>query len=144
MLSYYWHVATGAYPGFTRDINHVDYWCERAERIASKFTTLMGESPFHYIDTLYHLYLINQNNDTFRDATITVAHLQTSIRRYQDSVLQLTGVGKEWARCEKIGMCVSDVLKALEDILCHGMADMEDLVVCYARRELLYQSLPST
>jgi hypothetical protein len=103
----------------------------------------MGESPFHYVDALYHLYLINQNNDTFRDATITVARLQKSIRRYQDTVLQLTGVDKEWACCEEIGTCVSNVLKALEDVLCHGMGDLNDLIAIHSRGELLYQTLPS-
>jgi hypothetical protein len=103
----------------------------------------MGESPFHYVDALYHLYLINQNNDTFSDATITVARLQKSIRRYQDTVLQLTGVDKEWARCEEIGTCVSNVLKALEDVLCHGMGDLNDLIAIHSRGELLYQTLPS-
>lgn len=127
-----------------RKSNPIDYWCERAELVASKFRTLMGESAFHYVEKLYQLYLINQNHDTFRDAIIVVSRLQKSIRRYQDGVLQHSGVGKEWTRCDEIATSVSNVVKALEDILCLGMANMEDLLVCYSKRQLLYQSLPGS
>lgn len=101
----------------------------------------MGESPFHFADTLYHRYLVNRKNDTFRDAIIAVELLQSSIRQCQDGVLQLSGIGKPWARCEEVGKAVSDVLKALEDLLCYGMAGWEDLIACHSRRELLYQTL---
>lgn len=104
----------------------------------------MGESPFHFVDTLYHRYLINRSNDTYRDAIIATTDLQKSIQQCQDSVLQLSGIGKPWARCEEVSKCVSDVLKALEDVLCYGMAGLDDLVGCHSRRELLYQTLPLT
>jgi hypothetical protein len=58
-------------------------------------------------------------------------------------VLQLTGVDKEWAHREEIGTCVSNVLKALEDVLCHGMGDLNDLIAIHSHGELLYQTLPS-
>lgn len=104
----------------------------------------MGESPFHFVDALYHRYLINHNNDTFRDAIIVVARLQTGIRQYHDGILQEKGVGNELARCEEIEVGISDILKALEDILCHGMGNFEDVVLCHSRKELMYQMLPST
>lgn len=111
--------------------------------MASKFAELMGQSPFHYADALYQKYLVNHNNDTFRDATIIIARFQKWIRHYQDRVLQVNGVGKELARCEEIGESVSAVLNALEDMLCHGMACFDDIVKSHSRRELMYQSLPS-
>lgn len=112
--------------------------------MASKFTALTGESPFHFIDTLYHRYLVNRKNDTFRDAIIAIEPLQKLIRQCQDGVLQLSGVGKEWTRCEEVEKCVSDVLNALEDVLCCGMAGFEELVTCHSHSTLLYQTLPAT
>lgn len=70
--------------------------------------------------------------------------LQKWIRRYHDEILQEKGVGNELARCEEIEVGISDVLKALEDILCHSMAGFEDVVGCHSRKELLYQTFPST
>lgn len=129
---------------FTRNTNNIGHWCEKAEQVASEFTTLMGKSPFHFVDRLYHCYIVTRKNNTFRDAIITIALLQKSIRQCQDGILQLSGIGKLWTQCEEVGKCVSDVLKALEDVLCYGMAGLEDLIECHSRRELLYQTLPLT
>ncbi|KAF9455597.1 hypothetical protein BDZ94DRAFT_1315809 [Collybia nuda] len=123
---------------------HPDYWCERAERVASMFTTLIGESSFHFIDNLYRQYIIDHNNNTFRDASIQVGNLLKQVRRAQEDILQDKGVGKELARCEEISASILNVLNALEDVLCHGMSGFGDVVESHSRRELLYQVLPSS
>ncbi|KAF9463102.1 hypothetical protein BDZ94DRAFT_1259612 [Collybia nuda] len=125
-----------------RTPNHVDYWSECAEAAAAKFHKILGRSPFHFVDTIYNGYLLNQNLDTFRDAIITITQLQKSIRQCQGEILQLAGVGKQFERCKIIAKSVDDVLKALEDALCYGMTGIDDLVQSHSRQELLYLTLP--
>lgn len=111
-----------------------------AERVDSKFSALIGRSPFHYIDNLYHRYLVSLDYDTFRDEIILVSQLQKSIRRYEDAILQIAGVGTQLKRCEEIAARISHVIKALEDILCVAMAD--ELIISHSREALVYLTLP--
>lgn len=136
------HAVTAPYPN-SATRSHPDYWCQQAERVASKFSSLTGESSFHFVDTLYHRYIISPNNNAFCDTITILTCLQKWIRKYHDSILQEKGVGDELACCEEIEVGISNVLKALEDILCHGMAGLEDIVKSHSCKELLYQMLLS-
>lgn len=65
---------------------------------------------------------------------------QAGIRRCRAGVLQDKGVGEGLSRCEEIEADISNVLKALEDILCHGMMGFEEVEAAHSRGELMYQT----
>ncbi|KAF9458777.1 hypothetical protein BDZ94DRAFT_1225739 [Collybia nuda] len=77
-------------------LNDVNYWSAQAGLVELKFMELIGKSPFDYVDSIYRCYLVSPNTNVFHDATNSISEVQSSIRRHQDKILQLTGVDENW------------------------------------------------
>jgi hypothetical protein len=115
------------------------YWSARSERITLKFSTLVKGSPFDFIEDTYNSYLISQHLNTLRDPILEVRNIQDSVRRCQNGILQVAGIGEEWKQFAGVAKAIEDVIRGLEEILCLAMSDAHELKMLHARSELFFQ-----
>ncbi|RDB27040.1 hypothetical protein Hypma_005155 [Hypsizygus marmoreus] len=115
------------------------YWCGRVERVAVKLEKSIGPSSFHHVDTVCTQYLSSHDKDDINDAIIKISPLQCSINRYQDEILQVSGVSEEWQRSEDVARSVREVIQNLEELLCTAMVGYDDLVSLHRAKKCMYQ-----
>lgn len=60
---------------------------------------------------------------------------------YQQEILQLARVGKEWRQSEVLMKNVSNVMKCVEDLGLYTTLEEEDMAALHKSKEFLYQSL---
>jgi hypothetical protein len=110
------------------------------EQANLKFHAFVGSSAQEYIDKLCTAYLTtNYDKNTIRDPLTTIANLCTRIRKYQEKILQLSGAGSEWIRSEEISQSLMAVVTSLEEVLCLGEGDQDELATYHAEGSLWYQ-----
>jgi hypothetical protein len=84
------------------------------------------------------------DQNLLEDAIHDAAHLQTSIRACEAEVLQLAGIGPEYAQVKSISDKISDLIKWLEEILCLAMEDIDGLFKKLGRQLLMFQDQYTT
>ncbi|KIJ12366.1 hypothetical protein PAXINDRAFT_14844 [Paxillus involutus ATCC 200175] len=71
-----------------------------------------------------------------------VEEVRSTVGSLHASVLQANGVGSELQVVEVTSCRVTNIIHALEEVIIHGVADLENLMNTYSRGKLLYQCTP--
>ncbi|KAG6914118.1 hypothetical protein DXG01_002337 [Tephrocybe rancida] len=119
------------------------YWNSRVEHLNAKLDGFLGDKGArHFIESFYHQYVSDVSPEPIDDAIAAVSQMQTSIYRYSDELLQISGtLGTEWKRADAVRKRVGDIARGLQELLMEGMVDINDLKVLYSCNKLVFQSL---
>ncbi|KIK77962.1 hypothetical protein PAXRUDRAFT_165273 [Paxillus rubicundulus Ve08.2h10] len=71
-----------------------------------------------------------------------VEEVRLTVGSLHTSVLQAKGVGSELQAVEVTSHRVTNIIHALEEVIIHGVTNLENLMNMYSRGELLYQCTP--
>ncbi|KAF9455590.1 hypothetical protein BDZ94DRAFT_1315016 [Collybia nuda] len=116
------------------------YWSSRVTQVERTFNTLIGESSFQFINglcTAFHSTTYDKN--TLRDPLLTVTHLRTRVRRYQDHILQENGVGIAWKKSKETEKKIGHVCASLEEALCLAEIGVNEFATCHAEGNMYFQ-----
>lgn len=116
-------------------------WLRLAASTKVKFYSITNGSTRRYIESLYNKYTTNYRSDAFSNAIIKLEALHGSIRRCEEALLQLTGVGREFRVAEAVGKLVNEGLRCVEEIACYASIGKGEVCELYEKRELMFQSL---
>lgn len=115
------------------------YWTSQVHDVSVRFAKLTGGSTVAYVDATLFAFLHNTDKDDIRDCIVATSKMRKSVRRYQDEILQLAGVGLEWNKATEVEAQVSEAVVWLEELLCFAMLSSADLESAYNSRSLMYQ-----
>ncbi|KAG6810516.1 hypothetical protein H0H92_011491 [Tricholoma furcatifolium] len=133
--------ATGI-PQFSDDPEDVRYWTFRVERVARKLDSLLGQSPFDCLESLYREWMASRDAQPIFNVIVIVMPMEKKMKQYQRKILELSGAGDEWKLSESVAGRVSSVLKSLEELGLYATTeDQVDLPALHRSKELLYQTL---
>jgi hypothetical protein len=84
---------------------------------------------------------LDHKKDAIHEHTISLSIFQKSLYRYQAEVLQLAGVGPDYATVDVAVKEVCRVISWVEDIFCHAMIGRYRFEEIYKNRGFMYQTL---
>ena len=118
----------------------VTVWLERADRIAARLRKITGDDTKKYLHRIVEDFLGNRNTDTLDEQIVIIDKLQTSINRYGNEVLTLSGMGPEYEKIREITRVVCDVVKWLEEVLWVAtIGDVDDVEAMFKERRFPFQ-----
>jgi hypothetical protein len=120
-----------------RIVSPLNYWIQRADRVAVNLRKLTHNSSEGYVDGIFRMYRTTRNNDSINEALAKLAGLQTSISNCEAEVLQLAGVGESLQHVTDIRRCVDEVVRWLEDLLCWALIGAEDLLTAHKQQSVV-------
>ncbi|KAG6839652.1 hypothetical protein C0991_000507 [Blastosporella zonata] len=126
----------------TPSVQHVNYWNSQVDCVSIKLEKLFQEKGAQqFIQDLYDQFLQDLSTGPFDDAIAAASPLQTSIYRYLDEILNISGVGTHWRKADVVRKRVCDAIRAMQEVIVEALMDIDELKVHYARKSLLFQSL---
>ena len=96
-------------------------------------------APRDYVEKICSAFLENEDKDLIHDKVVRLGRLQKSALKYENEVYALVGVAKEYERASEVGREVNKVLSWVEEILCYGMVDAQEVRDRYAAKGFMYQ-----
>ena len=112
---------------------------ESVERVWRCLNRTTENNPKSYVEQICTTFLDNQDKDLIYDKIVRLGRLQKSAYRYENEVYALVGVAKEYERASEVGREVNKVLSWVEEILCYGMVDAQEVRDRYAAKGFMYQ-----
>lgn len=123
-------------------LSYLKHWCNRADSVAKKLVAYTnGKSPKEFTEKVYNIYRAGNYKDTIRDTIVDLGKYQKSLRRHEDEILQLAGVGTQLEKVQGTAREVVKTIVWLEELLCLAMVDKALLFEMHAEGKLLYQSV---
>lgn len=117
----------------------LNYWCTQADKVATDLYVLTDHAIYHYLESVCSQFIFTHRKNNIRNEIVRVSKLQRQIYRCLDNIMELSGMGAEWEKAEKISKDVVKVIRWLEDVLCWAMVDLRELVSMHNHKKLLYQ-----
>ena len=105
----------------------------------AQFHKLVKNDPIAYVESICSLYLADRDKDAIQEQTILLAKLQKSIYKCHGKILQLSGVGDELSRVEKVKKIISTTVLWVEEVFCYAIVDWAEVQHLYHERSFLYQ-----
>ncbi|KAG6809153.1 hypothetical protein H0H92_001390 [Tricholoma furcatifolium] len=127
----------------TRAPSTIEHWLYRLGRLKAKvYDTFQQRTASRHIKQLYIASIIERSTLELDAALAAVEKLRSQARRYADEILSLSGVGSDYAQVETLQRSLSEVAKALEEIIMFIMQDdIKELEARYTSNQLLFQKL---
>ncbi|KAF8797649.1 hypothetical protein BYT27DRAFT_7219066 [Phlegmacium glaucopus] len=125
--------------GVTTTEHAINLWMEHAESVDKQLTTITGDSPSRYLNTMCLDFLANYDKDPIHEQTIKLSKLQKVIYKYWNEIYALDGVGETYGKVDKIVKHICMVVSWVEELLCYAMVDVEEVKTRYEKHQFFYQ-----
>ncbi|KAG6807762.1 hypothetical protein H0H92_006475 [Tricholoma furcatifolium] len=129
-------------PAQSKPVSKEAFWNARVARITIKLDKLFEHQEGRvFIQNLYDQLLVDRLPSPLDDALAVASRLQTSIYRYSEEILNLSGMGKDWLAADAVRTRVSTTVRGLQEVIVDAIIDLDDLKRRHSRKELIFQSL---
>ncbi|KAG6825205.1 hypothetical protein H0H92_004407 [Tricholoma furcatifolium] len=115
------------------------FWTKKAECIADQHRAVVGDTPFNYLDNLYHDYSITHCKLGLQTAADTHDTLAQALVNAQNAILNIDGVDDAFRRTEEIIRRIRSINSYISDVLCDCMADPNSVELKHQSQEFEYQ-----
>jgi hypothetical protein len=127
-----------------RETNALAIWLEQANQIQYRLGKLIGLpeiSAPEFMDKLCIDFLANRDKDLIQEHVDKAGKLQKKIRKYQNEVLTLAGIGPDFNRVDAIVKEVCMLVGWVEELLCLAMVDAAEFTQMYETRSFCFQKV---
>ncbi|KDQ23113.1 hypothetical protein PLEOSDRAFT_1108748 [Pleurotus ostreatus PC15] len=116
-------------------------WMALVRQTSDKFNTMVHGNIKKYMEELHRRFLVAHKHNTYTDVIIKIETMESTIKRCQDALLQLSGIDNNFREAEVEGKKIKEALSCLEDVLCALMEGETEFFQMYKSKEFMYQSL---
>ena len=113
---------------------------EQVDCVYKQFKITVSDVPTNFVERICLVFLSHLNKDILYEHVAKLGRLQKLIYQYHSEILTLAGVGPTLQKVEGISKEICDVVGWIEEILCHGMVDADEVVRIHQAREFEYQN----
>lgn len=85
-------------------------------------------------------YLSDRNKDAIHEQTILLGKLRKSIYKCHSEILQLSGIGDELSRVEKVEKIILTTVSWVEELFCYAIVDWAEVHRLYHNRSFEFQN----
>ncbi|KIM42191.1 hypothetical protein M413DRAFT_26993 [Hebeloma cylindrosporum] len=119
--------------------SRLGFCVERSESIASRLTKLCQPERASYLDKICATFMREKTMECIESHIGKVDKLQASIRKYEDAVISLSGIGAAYEGIKKVSQDVREVVGDLEEISCAALLGVDEVENMWNARKFSYQ-----
>lgn len=119
--------------------SRLEFYLERSKSIRSRLTKICQPNQATYLDQICTSFMKEKRIECIESDIKKIDILQGSIRRYENAVISLSGIGPDYTSVKEISQAVQTVLGYLEDISCAALLGVDEVESMWKGYKFLYQ-----
>jgi len=120
--------------------SRLEFCLERSKRVYSRLSNICEPTEAAYLDRVCAKFIEEKNKEHLELHLSKVEKLYTSISKYQNQILSLSGMGSAHENVDNMAKNIRKVVGHLEDILCAALLGVDEVEKNWAAGKFAYQT----